>query len=92
MVIQVCLCEVENKTMIVMIVVFIFNKIIVAFVTKKGDELAEKIEKENTYSNELVLTGLNEKQRQELAKLLQQVEDNASENWHFVKNGGKREY
>jgi hypothetical protein len=89
MVIQVCLCEVENKTMIVMIVVFIFNKIIVAFVTKKGDELAEK---ENTYSNELVLTGLNEKQRQELAKLLQQVEDNASENWHFVKNGGKREY
>ena len=70
--------------MIVMIVVFIFNKIIVAFVTKKGDE--------NTYSNELVLTGLNEKQRQELAKLLQQVEDNASENWHFVKNGGKREY
>lgn len=62
------------------------------FVTKKGDELAEKIEKENTYSNELVLTGLNEKQRQELAELLQQVEDNASENWHFVKNGGKREY
>ena len=31
-------------------------------------------------------------ERQELAKLLQQVEDNASENWHFVKNGGKREY
>lgn len=92
MVVQVCLCEVENKAMIVMIVVFIFNKIIVAFVTKKGDELAEKIEKENTYSNELVLTGLNEKQRQELAKLLQQVEDNASENWYFVKNGGKREY
>lgn len=92
MVIQVCLCEVENKAMIVMIVVFIFNKNIVAFATKKGDELAEKIEKENTYSNELVLTGLNEKQRQELAKLLQQVEDNASENWHFVKNGGKREY
>lgn len=61
MVIQVCLCEVENKAMIVMIVVFIFNKIIVAFATKKGDELAEKIEKENTYSNELVLTGLNEK-------------------------------
>lgn len=45
MVIQVCLCEVENKTMIVMIVVFIFNKIIVAFVTKKGDELAEKLKK-----------------------------------------------
>lgn len=31
MVIQVCLCEVENKAMIVMIVVFIFNEIIVAF-------------------------------------------------------------
>lgn len=62
------------------------------FVTDKGEELAQRIEKENTYSNELVLTGLNEKQRQELAKLLQQVEDNASENWHFVKNGGNREY
>lgn len=45
MVIQVCLCEVENKAMIVMIVVFIFNKIIVAFATKKGDELAEKLKK-----------------------------------------------
>ena len=62
------------------------------FVTDRGEELAQRIEKENTYSNELVLTGLNEKQRQELDKLLQQVEDNARENWHFVKNGGNREY
>lgn len=62
------------------------------FVTQKGQNLAEKIEKENTYSNELVLTGLNEKKREELAALLQQVEDNASENWRYVKNGGKRKY
>ena len=62
------------------------------FITQEGQKLAKKIEKENTYSNELVLTGLNENQRKELAALLQQVEDNASENWRFVKNGGKRNY
>ena len=62
------------------------------FITQEGQKLAKKIEKENTYSNELVLTGLNENQRKELAALLQQVEDNASENLRFVKNGGKMNY
>ncbi|KRL30862.1 MarR family transcriptional regulator [Lactobacillus kefiranofaciens subsp. kefiranofaciens DSM 5016 = JCM 6985] len=62
------------------------------FVTDKGQELAKKIEKENIYSNEQVLKGLDKKQRRELANLLKQVEDNASASWHFVKNGGKRKY
>ena len=62
------------------------------FVTDLGKRLAIKIEKENTYSNELVLSGLSLKQRAELTALLKVVEDNASENWRFVKNGGKREY
>lgn len=60
--------------------------------TDLGKRLAIKIEKENTYSNELVLSGLSLKQRAELTALLKVVEDNASENWRFVKNGGKREY
>ena len=62
------------------------------FVTELGDKLAARIEKENAYSNEIVLTGLDQKQRTELAALLQIVEKNASENWHLVKNGGKRKY
>ena len=61
-------------------------------VTELGDKLAARIEKENAYSNEIVLTGLDQKQRTELAALLQIVEKNASENWHLVKNGGKRKY
>lgn len=62
------------------------------FVTELGDKLAARIEKENAYSNEIVLTGLDQKQRTELAALLQIVEKNACENWHLVKNGGKRKY
>ena len=60
--------------------------------TELGKRLAIKIEKGNSYSNELVLSGLSLKQRAELTALLKVVEDNASENWRFVKNGGKREY
>lgn len=62
------------------------------FVTNKGAELAQKIERENVYSNNLSLAGLDSKQRTELANLLQVVEKNVSADWHFVKNGGKREY
>ena len=62
------------------------------FVTELGDKLAARIEKENAYSNEIVLTGLDQKQRRELAALLQKVEQNASVNWRLVKNGENREY
>ena len=62
------------------------------FVTDKGEKLAQKIEQENAYSNELALTGLDSVQRAELTALLQIVEKNVSANWYFVKNGGKREY
>lgn len=62
------------------------------FVTELGKKLAERIEKENAYSNEIVLTGLDQKQRRELAALLQKVEQNASVNWRLVKNGENREY
>ena len=37
------------------------------FVTELGDKLAARIEKENAYSNEIVLTGLDQKQRKELS-------------------------
>lgn len=62
------------------------------FVTTEGEKLAQKIEQENAFSNEVALAGLDEKQRAELKQLLQKMEDNVSENWKFVKNGGKRKY
>ncbi|QLL74682.1 MarR family winged helix-turn-helix transcriptional regulator [Lactobacillus crispatus] len=62
------------------------------FVTELGQKLAKQIEKENAYSNEVVLAGLSTQQRIELAALLQIVEKSASANWRLVKNGEKREY
>lgn len=62
------------------------------YVTAEGEKLARRIEQENVFSNETALAGLDEKQRAELEQLLQKMEDNVSENWQFVKSGGKRDY
>ena len=62
------------------------------FVTESGEELAKEIEKENIYSNELMIRGLSKTEQTELRKYLSIIEKNANENWSFVKNGGKREY
>lgn len=62
------------------------------FLTAQGKELQKLIEEENIYSNRLVLEGLTIKQQQELSSLLTVLEQNASNNWQYVKNGGKRKY
>ena len=62
------------------------------FVTEKGKELAQVIEKENSFSNQMTIRGLDQSERKQLNKLLSKVEQNVDQNWHFVKNGGKREY
>lgn len=62
------------------------------FVTDQGKELAKFIQRENVYSNEMALNGLSNVEKDELKYLLQIVEENVSENWNFVKNGGKRTY
>ena len=62
------------------------------FVTEAGEKLAKEIEKENTYSNELMIKGLSKTEQAELGRYLSIIEKNANENWSFVKNGGKREY
>lgn len=62
------------------------------FVTESGEELAKEIEKENIYSNELMIKGLSKTEQAELGRYLSIIEKNANENWSFVKNGGKREY
>lgn len=40
----------------------------------------------------MALRGLDQSERKQLNKLLSKVEQNVDQNWHFVKNGGKREY
>lgn len=62
------------------------------FLTEKGKELAKIIERENIYSNEILLAGLNNDEREELSYLLGKMAENANENWRFVKDGGRREY
>ena len=62
------------------------------FVTEKGQQLAEKIEQENAYSNKQMLTGLDSKQVEALSKSLKKMEQNARAEWNLVKNGGKRDY
>lgn len=62
------------------------------FLTETGCELAEVIERENTFSNRMALDGLSNEEKVELARLLKIVEKNASKNWQFVKKGGKRNY
>lgn len=62
------------------------------FVTAEGKKMAQRIEQENAFSNEMALAGLDEKQRIELKQLLQKMENNVSQSWQFVKNGGKRDY
>ena len=62
------------------------------FVTEAGEKLEKEIEKENTYSNELMIKGLSKTEQAELGRYLSIIEKNANENWSFVKNGGKREY
>lgn len=62
------------------------------FVTDTGKKLAEEIEKENDYSNNLITKGLSKSDQAKLQKYLSIIEKNTSENWSFVKNGGKREY
>ncbi|GAA3639262.1 MarR family transcriptional regulator [Lactobacillus hamsteri] len=62
------------------------------FLTDEGKELAKVIERENSFSNQMALNGLTESEKSELARLLKTVEKNASNNWQFVKKGGKRKY
>ena len=62
------------------------------FLTNEGKELSKVIERENSFSNQMALNGLTEREKSELARLLKIVEKNASNNWQFVKKGGKRKY
>lgn len=62
------------------------------YVTEKGETVYPILYREEHYSNEVALKGLNANERKQIFKLLEVVEDNISENWEYVKKGNKREY
>ncbi|APU71721.1 putative HTH-type transcriptional regulator YybA [Companilactobacillus crustorum] len=62
------------------------------YVTKKGETVYPILYREEHYSNEVALKGLNASEKKQIFKLLEVVEGNISENWEYVKKGNKREY
>ncbi|QQP70114.1 MarR family transcriptional regulator [Carnobacterium sp. CS13] len=62
------------------------------FTTKKGDELADFIIKENEYSNEVALKGLTDEEIETFSQLLSKIKLNTERDWDFVKKGNKRNY
>lgn len=66
------------------------NKLL--YPTEKGQKLYPFIIRENNHSNEVALEGFNNKEIDELSKILNRVKHNISEDWKNVKNGNKRIY
>lgn len=66
------------------------NKLL--YPTEKGQNLYPFIIRENNHSNEVALERFNNKEIDELSKMLNRVKHNISEDWKNVKNGNKRIY
>ncbi|ANZ57608.1 hypothetical protein BGL34_04420 [Fructilactobacillus lindneri] len=60
--------------------------------TKKGEQAANFIARENEYSTQQVLSGLSKTERAQLQKLLTKVAKNTDSEWGKVKKGFKRKY
>lgn len=66
------------------------NKLL--FPTEKGLEIYPFIIRENEYSNSVALKGFDKAEIAKLAKDLERVKNNISDDWLYVKKGNKREY
>lgn len=62
------------------------------FVTNKGAQAAQFIQKENRYSEQQALAGMSLEERMILHELLQQMRKNIDTDWQLVKKGQKRPY
>lgn len=62
------------------------------YVTDKGKKIYPIIYRENIYSNQMALKGLDAAEQKQILKLLKKVEDNVAADWEYVKKGNKREY
>ncbi|MBN4910322.1 MarR family winged helix-turn-helix transcriptional regulator [Mammaliicoccus sciuri] len=66
------------------------NKLL--FPTEKGLEIYPFIIRENEHSNSVALKGFDKAEIAKLAKDLERVKNNISDDWLYVKKGNKREY
>lgn len=66
------------------------NKLL--FPTEKGLEIYPFIIRENVHSNSVALKGFDKAEIAKLAKDLERVKNNISDDWLYVKKGNKREY
>ncbi|MBL1224547.1 MarR family winged helix-turn-helix transcriptional regulator [Enterococcus sp. BWR-S5] len=62
------------------------------FSTKKGEQAAAYIIKENIYSNGRALEGFSLEEAEVLSQLLQRVRSNVEGDWEYVKKGNSRSY
>ncbi|CAJ1183804.1 MarR family transcriptional regulator [Companilactobacillus paralimentarius DSM 13238 = JCM 10415] len=62
------------------------------YVTDKGKKIYPTIYREDIYSNQMALKGLDAAEQKQILKLLKKVEDNVAADWEYVKKGNKREY
>lgn len=61
------------------------------FATERGGlSIYPIIKAENDYSNQVALMGLSQAEKEQLARLLNQVEENVNGDWELVKKGGIR--
>lgn len=62
------------------------------YTTEKAEELYDYLKREEVYSEKAALKGLSSEERELLFIVLEKVSKNVDDEWHFVKNGNKRNY
>ncbi|MCF6515733.1 MarR family transcriptional regulator [Lactobacillus sp. S2-2] len=62
------------------------------FLTENGRVVFNRIISEHEYSNQKMLSGLNDDEIKTFNQLLQKVENNTDQEWENVKNGKERKY
>lgn len=62
------------------------------YLTEKGKEMYDIVDRENKYSNEVALSGFSTSERKLFNQLLDKAKDNIIKDWQKVKRGEKRYY
>lgn len=62
------------------------------YLTEKGKEMYDIVDRENKYSNEVALNGFSASERKLFNQLLDKAKDNVVKDWQKVKRGEKRDY
>ncbi|KOY79842.1 MarR family winged helix-turn-helix transcriptional regulator [Apilactobacillus kunkeei] len=62
------------------------------YLTEKGKEMYDIVERENKYSNEVALSGFSASERETFNHLLDRAKANVYKDWQKVKRGEKRDY